>query len=290
MSGFLGLIRLHNDTAIITANSYNPNNGITTGIILQTDENEMKAIKKHILHNTSSIGHELLLRTILTEISLKVIMEHLSEVKEDVMDIEHNTGQHTWHNYRPKRLGPLSDVELSREAHGLRIQTAVVCRRIEVTSIWIELLLESFTKDRNDSVNRAWMLQWLRNMEIEVKMAKLDVDLIAKRAENQVGAIRKVYNRFAQRDNITTQKISEATNRESAAMKYLAVLGAIFFPGTYVAALFALDSLKGVPFWMYWVITTPLTFTVLGIWAFWIYWRSESVKKQERKLDGKAIA
>lgn len=95
-------------------------------------------------------------------------------------------------------------------------------------------------------------------------------------------------------------------------MKSLAVLGAIFFPGTYVAvsrsgstsvlnregimtdgppqALFSLDSLKGVPFWMYWVITTPLTFIVLGIWAFWIYWRSESVKKQEEKLDGKALA
>lgn len=149
----------------------------------------MKAIKEHIFHNTSFIGHELLLRTILTEMSLKLGMEHLSEVKKDVMDIEHNTGQHTWHNYRPRRLGPLSDVELSREAHGLRIQTGVVCRRIEVASIWIELLLESLTKDQNDSANRSSMLQWLRNMETEVKMAKLDVDFIAKRAENQVGAV-----------------------------------------------------------------------------------------------------
>lgn len=47
--------------------------------------------------------------------------------------------------------------------------------------------------------------------------------------------IHQVYNRFAQRDNITTQKISEATNRDSAAMKSLAVLGAVFFPGTFVA-------------------------------------------------------
>ena len=34
---------------------------------------------------------------------------------------------------------------------------------------------------------------------------------------------------------MTTQKISEAANRDSSAMKSLAVLGALFFPGTFVA-------------------------------------------------------
>ena len=51
--------------------------------------------------------------------------------------------------------------------------------------------------------------------------------------------ILQIYSRFAQRDNITTQKISEATNRDSSAMKYLAVLGALFFPGTFVAVSFS---------------------------------------------------
>ena len=93
-------------------------------------------------------------------------------------------------------------------------------------------------------------------------------------------------------------------------MKSLAVLGALFFPGTFVAVscstpalnregvmtdcasqtLFSLESLKGEPFWMYWVITTPLTVIVLGVWIFWTYWRSESVKEQELRLDEKGIA
>ena len=94
-------------------------------------------------------------------------------------------------------------------------------------------------------------------------------------------------------------------------MKSLAVLGAIFFPGTFIAVsqctvvlvnqenlimdfapqtLFAMESLKDQPFWMYWVITTPLTFVVLGAWMFWTYWRSKSVKQQEMKLDEKDIA
>ena len=188
-SGFLGLIRLQNDTAIITAYSYNANTGTTTGIILQADEAEMKAIKEHILYHKASTGHELLLRIILTEMSLRVCVEHLSEVKQDVMDIEHSTGQHTWHNYSARGEKPETDVELSRVAHGLRIQVAVVCRRIEVVTIWIELLLESLTQDQKNSACTTSMLQWVRNMKTQVKMAKLDVDLIAKRAENQVGAV-----------------------------------------------------------------------------------------------------
>ena len=188
-SGFLGLIRLHNDTAIITAYSYNANTGTTTGIVLQTDEAEMKAIKERIVYHKSSIGHELLLRTIFIEMSLGVSEEHLSEVKQDVMDIEHSTGQHTWDNYDTRDEKPKPDVELSRLAHGLRIQAAVVGRRIEVASIWIELLLESLTQDQKDSASSKSMLQWLRNMKMEAKMAKLDVELLAKRAENQVGAV-----------------------------------------------------------------------------------------------------
>ena len=91
-------------------------------------------------------------------------------------------------------------------------------------------------------------------------------------------------------------------------MKSLAVLGAIFFPGTFVAvsillqnstkrvlrrrpsqSLFSMNSLNGQPFWMYWAITTPLTVIVLGVWVFWTRWRGESVKEQELRLDEKAI-
>ena len=188
-SGFLGLIRLQNDTAIITAYSYSANTGTTTGIILQTDEAEMQAIKERILYHKASTGHELLLRTILTEMSLTANVEHLAEVKQDVMDIEHSTGQHTWHNYRARYEKPQTDGELSRVAHGLRIQVAVLCRRIEVVTIWIELLLESLTQDQKYSARTTSMLQWVRNMKTQVKMTRLDVDLIAKRAENQVGAV-----------------------------------------------------------------------------------------------------
>lgn len=187
--GFLGLLRLQNGTAVITAYSYNSDTKITTGIILQADEAERNAIREQLVHCQSYLGHELLLRTILIEVSLRANVEYLWEIKQDVMNIEHSTGQHTWHNYRLREERSLSDVELSRVAHGLRIKVAGVCRRIEVASIWIELLLERLIKDHRGYANNRSMLQWLRNMETQVKMAKIDVELIAKRADNQVGAV-----------------------------------------------------------------------------------------------------
>ncbi|KAK0510273.1 hypothetical protein JMJ35_007667 [Cladonia borealis] len=280
------LIRIHNDTAIMIAYSFDANTGTTTGLVLQADEFEVKTIKEHITYHQKHIGHQLLLRTVITDMSLILCVEHLADAKQDVMDIEHSTGQHIWDNYNARDENPKPDVELSRVAHGTRIQVAVVCRRIEAVTVWIDLLLEGLIQGQTYSAHTRSMLQWARNMKTRAQMAKFDVDLLGKRAENQVGA---VYNRFAQRDNITTQKISAATNRDSAAMKSLAVLGALFFPGTFVATLFSMNSLKDQPFWMYWVITTPLTCIVLGAWVFWTHWRDESVKEQELKLDEKAI-
>ena len=142
------------------AYSYNFNTRTTTGIILQTDVAEMKAIKDNILKHKVSAGHELLLRTVVTEISLQASGDHLSEVKQDVMDIEHSTGQHTWDNYVARDEKPKGDMELSRVAHGLRIQTAIVQRKIEVVLIWTELLLESLKiEDGENPSDRKLMLE-----------------------------------------------------------------------------------------------------------------------------------
>ena len=176
------------------AYSYDANTGTTTGIVLQADEFEMKAIKEHIIYHKAFTGHRLLLRTIITEMSLLTCVEHLADAKQDVMDIEHSTGQHTWDNYNARDEKPKPDVELSRVAHGAKIQVAVVCRRIEAVSMWIELLLEGLTQDQTDSASTRSMLQWVRNMKTQAQVAKFDVDLMAKRAENQVGAVSNAYS------------------------------------------------------------------------------------------------
>lgn len=68
-SGFLGMIRLH--LPLIVASSYDPVTGTTTGLILNTNEAEAELIKGRFRHHQAYTGHELLLRTILTELSLQ---------------------------------------------------------------------------------------------------------------------------------------------------------------------------------------------------------------------------
>ena len=188
------MFRIHNDTAIMIAYSYDANTGTTTGLVLQADEFEVKTIKEHITYHKAYLGHQLLLRTVITDMSLILCVEHLADVKQDVMDIEHSTGQHIWDNYNARDEKPKPDVELSRVAHGAKIQVAVVCRRIEAVSVWIDLLLEGLIQDQTDSARARSMLQWVRNMKTQAQMAKFDVDLCAKRAENQVGAVSNAYS------------------------------------------------------------------------------------------------
>lgn len=176
------------------AYSYDVNTGTTTGLVLQADEFEVKTIKEHIFYHKAYIGHQLLLRAVITDMSLILCVEHLADAKQDVMDIEHSTGQHIWDNYNARDEKPKPDVELSRVAHGTKIQVAVVCRRIEAVTVWIDLLLEGLIQDREDSARTRSMLQWARNMKTRAQMAKFDVDLIAKRADNQVGAVSNAYS------------------------------------------------------------------------------------------------
>ena len=183
------MIRIHNDTAIMMAYSFDANTGTTTGLILQADEFEVKTIKEHITYHQKHLGHHLLLRTVITDMSLILCVEHLADAKQDVMDIEHSTGQHIWDNYNARDEKPKPDVELSRVAHGTRIQVAVVCRRIEAVTVWIDLLLEKLIPDQTDPAHTRSMLQWARNMKTRAQMAKFDIDLLGKRAENQVGAV-----------------------------------------------------------------------------------------------------
>jgi len=72
-------------------------------------------------------------------------------------------------------------------------------------------------------------------------------------------------------------------------MKTLALVTAVFLPPAYVASLFSMSmfdwqasddgsSGHGVVsnrFWIYWVVSTPLTAAILAGWRFW--WKSQKV-------------
>jgi hypothetical protein len=86
-------------------------------------------------------------------------------------------------------------------------------------------------------------------------------------------------------------------------MKSIAFLTMFVLPGTFISTLFAMplfdwgaDSWRGVTaprFWIYWVVTVPLTGSTLCMWWFWQRrWDRRNVRldeeaRQSAELGGK---
>ena len=77
------------------------------------------------------------------------------------------------------------------------------------------------------------------------------------------------------------------TKRDSIAMKTIAGLTMVFLPGTFVATIFSMvffqveqdnkHALKVSPnWWLYVVVTIPLTAAVLMVWIIWLRWKVRS--------------
>ena len=98
----------------------------------------------------------------------------------------------------------------------------------------------------------------------------------------------KLFNLIAREDARLSLSIANATKKDSASMKTIALMTMIFLPGTFFAALFAIPTLDweapGViqgKFWVYWAFTIPSTL-IIGFTWYWpngekIFTRRESV-------------
>ena len=85
------------------------------------------------------------------------------------------------------------------------------------------------------------------------------------------------------------RKIAHASKRDSAAMKWISLIGAVFLPGAYLASVFSMTFFNfqgdGKPvttsFWIYWAVDIPLTVTIV---AFWYFWEKRREARYEREF------
>ncbi|KAK4232797.1 hypothetical protein C8A03DRAFT_19986 [Achaetomium macrosporum] len=93
-----------------------------------------------------------------------------------------------------------------------------------------------------------------------------------------------LYNFVAQAGNELNARIAATTSLDSAAMKTLAFVTTIFLPLSFVASLFSIPvfdwqassedgssdhSVASSRFWIYWVVSVPLTAATLLGWRLW---------------------
>ncbi|KAJ4147161.1 hypothetical protein LMH87_001706 [Akanthomyces muscarius] len=99
------------------------------------------------------------------------------------------------------------------------------------------------------------------------------------------------FNWIAQNDARITREISSKSLEDSRTMKKIAFLSFFFLPATFVSAIFSTSFFNFSPeagrwtvspmFWVYWVVTIPVTILMPVLWKYW----HPSEEKQE---DGDA--
>ena len=89
------------------------------------------------------------------------------------------------------------------------------------------------------------------------------------------------------------RKLAHASKRDSAAMKTISLLGAIFFPGAYLASVFSMTffnfqnsgPIVSGQFWIYWAVTIPVTVVIVAIWHVWEKRREAKYNKEDTDLE-----
>lgn len=176
------------------AYSYNESTRITTALILRPSQAETTDIQNALFHQRSRLGQEYFLPTVFVDVSLDGCGKLLALIKERVLAVEHSTDQHTYQG--ESAIEHLADdLELSKRAHGLKIAIAVANRRIEVVSLWTNLLLEKFGTESVRTpkdiyvANSPSTRQCIEALEAQVKMERLDLDFLDRRVACQVAAV-----------------------------------------------------------------------------------------------------
>ncbi|KAI9782802.1 MAG: hypothetical protein M1839_004553 [Geoglossum umbratile] len=273
---FLLMVRLQTSLVSLAAFSHNMRTGVTTGIILQAGEDGTQVITTALAHYRSLIGQPLLLPTILVDIGLAGSIEQSLLTKSTLDYIEDATRQHTFAEFivssYETRPTDITFEERMKLAHGSKIEIAVAQRKVRVLLDLVDLLHQTHSECHGSPTLAAGVpapgcceiKDWIDYLGSQTRMEATDADFLMQRAENQISAI------YA----LQSQMIAKATKRDSSAMKSLAFLSALFFPGTFIAAIFSLEPMRGQTLRTYWAITIPLTILTLCFWFGWTLYRA----------------
>jgi hypothetical protein len=182
--------------------------------------------------------------------------------------------------------------QLKRELHLTEIILIMLERTLEFQVELSEFLDTQHGRFRemlatgacSDSVSNSIQLSKLQACQRLLRIRGL-----GKRINVQVAV---VAGALTANDANTTIRIAEDTRRDSNSMKVIAALTMIFLPLTSVATFFSMgffhfdgevDRLRvSSSWWLYPVVTVPLTVTIFGVWMGWMKWKPGPAKRMQR--------
>jgi CorA-like Mg2+ transporter protein len=244
-------------------------------------------IKDVLLPLERFFDHPMLLGYMTVEFSLSELISVLLETSNEILGLEKNTGLSAWDWVNEHEI-PGSHVPSNYEYTSKRLsvlsgKVTHIRFRLRTLKEYNNSVLRMSRKHRSGVTDPAAERRCEEIEEIlgivseyvEVRLHK--ADSLQERLANQVSGM----------SNIISQ-------RDTSAMKTVAIVTMAFLPGTFVASFFAMpmlnwdaaadDRIVSRRFWIYWIVTLPLTFLVFALW-----WAGQKVKERnERKANERA--
>ena len=210
----------------------------------------------------------------------------LLETSNEILGLEKNTGLSAWdwvheheipgshvpsnYEYTSKRLS----VQSGKVTHiRFRLRTIKEYNQsiLRIAQQHKSTVKDTAAKGRCEEVEEILVIM---SEYIEVRLHK--ADSLRERLDNQVSGMSTIISQ-----------------RDTSAMKTVAMVTMAFLPGTFVASFFSMPMLNwdatanseivSPRFWIYWIVTVPLTMAVFAVWWVWQIVKERKEKKAERE-------
>jgi len=288
--------------------SHDVNNGITTGFAKGTPSSDIVECIKHLKACVLQVGHPMLLPIIIFshDVSFKTDIKQ-REARDWLRRLEHAVSMRS---EIEEKEGYVKEGVVDLDAVNrdlVECHSQVLWKRpkayLEILAS-IERSMEKFFDrlpiNRQDKPMRKLHASMLARLDFyRVKLQGIDsyAYTTLQRLDIQRSAL---YNIIAQKESKLNfqmageqRKLAHASKRDSAAMKTISLLGAIFFPGAYLASVFSMTFFNfqnpgpsvSSNFWIYWAVTIPITAIIVGIWYVWEKKRDAKYDKEDTDLE-----
>ena len=267
--------------------SYCTNTGHTKAVLLCRETVKARLVEylqTVLMPLDSFVGHPTLLGYVTVEFTLAELCSVLLETSNEILGLEKNTGLSAWdwvneheipgshvpsnYEYTSKRLSVLSG-KVTHIRFRLRTLKEYNKSVLRISRKHKAAMTDPAAERRCEEIEDILNIM---SEYIDVRLHK--ADSLQERLDNQVSGM----------SNIISQ-------RDTSAMKTVAIVTMVFLPGTFVASFFAMPMLNwdaaaynrivNRRFWIYWIVTVPLTIAVFVLW-----WARQKVKeRKERKAN-----
>ncbi|KAF2653539.1 hypothetical protein K491DRAFT_694591 [Lophiostoma macrostomum CBS 122681] len=219
----------------------------------------------------------------------------------------------------PKNNFPPKDLDLEqivRYLHSCLTELAAVAL-VASDGTELGLFLQKTARELDSFYSKTRDVDFLRHSKAVTQYIEAQTNLFSSMLAQTELLDKRVHtdldlslNLTAQEENRISRAIAEesfivalATWRDSAAMRTIAYVTLIFLPPTFVATLFSMTFFDWSPeppntriiakhFWIYWVVSVPLTVVVWIIWRLWWTREEESYRRellQLRQVKGRGV-